>query len=809
MMRALLAILIVSITSVSGFGQTNTTNPFVPPVNIPGTAAQLPGVKGVAVDAAGNVFFVSGGYSGYSVLRWDPSTGMLTSVAGNGTPGFSGDNGPATSAQLDGAINVALDGAGNLYIADSNNARVRKVSNGVITTVAGGGSSYRADCDNCPATSAYLGNLTGVVAGPAGDLYIFTEGLVRKVSNGVITRFLSYATLYPNAAVYTSGAAVVDSAGNLYVADFDFHRIHKVSNGVITTVAGTGTPGFSGDNGPATSAQLAGPRGIAVDAVGNLYIADTGNQRIRKVSNGVITTVAGGGSASGGLGDNGSVTSALLNYPFGVGVDSAGDLYIEDTLDKRIRKVSNGVITTVAGGGSTPVLLARSAGVFAPTGNMTVPRGGHTSTLLPNGRVLIAGGFDAAARATTSTAELYDSVAGAFGATGRMTRALTETTATLLPDGRVLIVGVLDENNGYFDNLAAAELYDPSAGTFTAAGSMLNITRPVTATLLNNGKVLITGSSGRSPDGFYVAELYDSVAGKFTPAGNMSWRHFFPRATQLPSGKVLIAEGSCNNSSGFEFYDPAAGAFSATAGIVSCISVGPTETLLANGEVLIGGGSYDPSAGTFTAGANVVQWNNTATLLPDGTVLVTGGEPCSAYDIFCGDDVTVADAYLRDPSTRSFGSAGAMSTLRIGHQATLLPDGTVLISGGAGSSAEIYTPPVLVPAPVLFSVSGDGRGQGAIWHADTGQIAAPDHPVTAGDVLSMYSTSLIEGGVIPPRVGIGDKLAEILYFGDAPGYPGYNQVNLRVPNGVAPGDAVPVRLTYLSRPSNEVTIGVR
>ena len=122
----------------------------------------------------------------------------------------------------------------------------------------------------------------------------------------------------------------MDSAGNLYIADTDNNRIRKVSNGVITTVAGNGTQGFSGDNGPATSAQLNGPDGVAVDSAGNLYIADTDNNRIRKVSNGVITTVAGNGT-SGFSGDNGPATSAQLDDPYGVAVDSAGNLYIADT----------------------------------------------------------------------------------------------------------------------------------------------------------------------------------------------------------------------------------------------------------------------------------------------------------------------------------------------------------------------------------------------------------------------------------------------------------------------------------------------
>jgi uncharacterized protein (TIGR03437 family) len=153
-----------------------------------------------------------------------------------------------------------------------------------------------------------------------------------------------------------------------------------------------------------------------------------------------------------------------------------------------------------------------------------------------------------------------------------------------------------------------------------------------------------------------------------------------------------------------------------------------------------------------------------------------------------------------------------MTTDRSFQTATLLLNGKVQIAGGAGhgglSSAELYTPAMLVPAPVLFSLSGDGNGQGTIWNSQTGQIPSAANPAGAGDVLSLYTTSLFEGGVIPPQVAIGGKLAEILYFGDAPGYPGYFQVNFVVPSSVAPGSAVPVRLTYIGRPSNAVTIGV-
>lgn len=318
----------------------------------PATSATLSWPEGLAVDAVGNLYIADSGW--ISVVRKVATDGTISTVAGNASNTFGGDGGLATSASLYSPVGIAVDATGNLYIADSGNRRIRKVAtNGVISTVAGNGTTGHGG-DGGPATSAPVGNPTGVAIDAVGNLY-FTDNFnnfLRKITTGgTISTLAGDGESALNAAITPFGVAV-DAMGNLYIADSHYQRILKVAkNGLSSTIAGNGTLGYSGDGGPALSAQLGDPSGMAFDARGNLFIADSGNGRVRKVAlDGTISTVAGGGIPCAGSGDGGPATSAAFCYPAAVALDSLGNLYVADSSDNVVRKVAtNGIISRFAG----------------------------------------------------------------------------------------------------------------------------------------------------------------------------------------------------------------------------------------------------------------------------------------------------------------------------------------------------------------------------------------------------------------------------------------------------------------------------
>ncbi len=372
-----------------------TTLVNLPNERIPGIPNGVPTQPdGVAVDSAGNLFIAVRRPS--RVWKFDTS-GALTTFAGNGTFGFSGDGGPAASAQLFSPQDIGVDSGGNVYIADAGNSRIRKVdTSGVITTVAGNGTADYSG-DGGPATQAAL-RPASVGVDSAGNLYIADEGnlRVRKVNPaGIITTVAGTGNLRsgpdggPPATSVEIGLVeglATAADGSVFLTDVSVSTIRKVApSGTVTTVVGNGTFGFSGDGGPATSAQLGFPRGVAFNRGGNLYIADTENNRVRKVNaSGIITTVAGNGESGYG-GDGGPARSAQLNRPRAVRFDRDGNLYIADTDNSVVRKVNKqGIITTIAGIGRLPAntgdggpakkarLNSPTALVFDPTGNLYI-----------------------------------------------------------------------------------------------------------------------------------------------------------------------------------------------------------------------------------------------------------------------------------------------------------------------------------------------------------------------------------------------------------------------------------------------------
>jgi uncharacterized protein (TIGR03437 family) len=491
------------VTTVAGGGW----RPF--PSQILAAYAPLGSPRDPAVDSMGNLY-VADSYNNV-VVKITPG-GTLTLVAGNGNPGFAGDGGPATSASLNTPQGLAVDSAGNLYIADYNNHRIRKVSGGTITTVAGNGIAGFSG-DGGAATSASFNHPLGVGVDTAGNIYVADQfnARIREISGGKITTVAGGGSVLGDGGLATLGSlnnpydVVADNNGNLYIADYGDNRIRKVFAGIMTTVAGTGIGGFSGDGGAATQAQLSGPSGVAVDSAGNLYIADYGYNHVRKVSNGFISTVAGSG-ASGYAGDGGSAVSASLDGPVGVAVDASGRIFISDFYNERIRLVTNGIITTFAGaGGGTyfgdggPAvgagMLITTGVAVDSTGNIFIAdRGNNLIRKVSKGTITTVAGSGAA---------------GFSGDGGAATSAKINTPTSVAVDGAGNIYFT-----DYLNNRVRMVAPNSAITTFAGSGSsgFFGDGGPAYAASLSFPQGIAVDSAGN----VYIADTYNNRIRKVT-----------------------------------------------------------------------------------------------------------------------------------------------------------------------------------------------------------------------------------------------------------------------------------------------------
>ena len=766
----------------------------------PANLAQLNSPFGVAVDGAGNVYIAD---SNNNCIRKVSTTGTIAIVAGSTSAGFLGDGGPARNAWFSHPEGVAVDAAGNLYIADTYNNRIRKVTtDGNVATVAGSGDEIFGG-DNNPATSAGLGLPPDVMVDRFGNLYIadFGGSRIRLVTNGIISTIAGSSSGAPpidgQAAINLrfSGptGVAVDSSGTFYFAEGSIGsgtglakpvgRVWRVTtDGILTTLAGTGDLNFSGDGGPAAVAQLNTPTAVALDLQSNLYIADSENHRIRKIDpSGNISTYVGTG-VPGFAVDFGPPAGAQLNTPQGVGVDSGGNVFIVDTLNSRVRQLSpGGNIFTYAGNGNSSYFgdggPAYRAAINHPIGDAVDGAG----------NVYIADTLDNAVRKVNNGT--ITTLAG-FGTPGFSGDGGQATAAKLQSPSAVAVDAAGDVFVADTDNHRVRKI-DPLGVITTVAG---------------NGETTFGGDGGQaaaaslsSPHGvavdgggnLYIADTGHNRIRKVTPDGIIS---------------TIAGNGTCcysgdGGSAGTAQLNAPWGLWVDARGTIYIADSG-------NNAIRI----LQPVAAGQQIGAVTNAATNLSGAVAPGELVVIYGSGLgpSSTTLFALNDGQVA-AQLAGTRVLFNGIAAPV----IYTSATQV--GAVVPYGVSGNSARVTvqyqglsTAPVSVPvtatAPGVFTFDRTGRGAAAVINQDgsTNSSASPAH---GGSVITFFATGEgqtspagVDGqvtGSVPPRpvapvsVTIGGVPATVQFAGETPlEVAGVMQVNVIVPfnlpNGPAP-----------------------
>lgn len=798
----------------------------------PATSGLLRIPMGVAVDSSGNVYIAD---TGDNSIRKVTTDGIINTIVGDSFPGFLGDGGNAQSAELHTPSDICLDSMGNLYIADSANAVIRQVTPaGVIATFAGTTAIGFAGDGDLALKAALLAPLS-VAVDATGNLYIVENGdsRIRKVDTKLNINtiagnghdaFAGDGSAATSAELnYPTGVAL-DSSGNIYIADFLNLRIRKVtSSGSISTVAGNGVLSFSGDGGQALNAQMNAPQGVAADSAGNVYVSDTGNNVVRKVAkNGVISTIAGNGAAGNG-GDGGAGPSAQLNSPLGLAVDLSGNLYIADSQNAKVRKVSStGVISTVAGNG-TPGFAGDGA---AATGaQLNTPLGVAVDA---GGNLYIADFSNNRIRKVSTSGTIVtvagNGNSGYSGDGGPATNAQLSTPTGVALDGRGNLY-IADAGNNVIRMVTSSGTISTIAGNGTAGYSgdggpavKAPLANPGAIAVDSAGNVLIADGSTVIRQIVYPTGIILTVGGNGTRGYSgdgglaLSAQVNGPSAVALdPTGNLYLADTNNNAVRVLRF----AGSGISVSAVVNGAS--NVSGVLSPGElVVIYGSGMGPATLTqFQLGANGLVPTTLA-----GTSVVINGSLAPILYTSATQVAAMVPFEVLNPVGNGFSCPGASIT----------SDACVVYQGQVSPLIGIGLGPT---SPGIFTANSSGTGPAAALNVQKGVTSVNDagHPANAGDVVTLYITGAGQtnpagvngkpGGdgsagnpfsipIALVGVTIGGKSATVQFAGGAPGVvAGIMQVNVVVPAGL-PAGAVPVVVIAGTGPSAQsgVTIFV-
>ncbi len=728
--------------------------------------------QGVAIDAEGNLYIADAG--DHRVRKVLPS-GEIQAFAGTGTAGFSGDGGPAAAAQLDRPYGIALDAAGNLYIADLGNARIRMVTaGGVMQTLAGGGAlNAAAGGTGVAASQVGLNSPRNVTAGQGGAVYFSDFGgqRVYEVKRGLVTVFAGTGTagetgdggVAAQAELNYPAGVAADGLGNVYIADSGSGAIREVSGGTIRTVATVPTPvgmavdafgnpyvagaGILGSPLSGGASKMTG-NDLAIDAEGNIVFSSSHVvQKLTPLSD--LTLVAGSG-LSLFYGDNGAATAARMNNPWAVAVDGAGNLFIADAGNNRIRKVTaDGTITTAAGDGDTSVLSSPLGVAVDGNGTLYIADSGNNQVeaLSADGAFSILVG-----QLKNPSAVAVDGAGDVFVAdrgNGRILEVSADGAVTVAATVADPVAVAVDAAGNLYvsDNSQNALLEIGAQGTATTLWKGKDAPRGVVVDA--QGNVYVSDSGGNRVRTIAAGGAAAAIAG--TGVAGFSGDGAAAGAAQLhgPAGLALDAFGDL---------------FVADAGNNRVRKLTPTQS------------------GVITPPADTAPPLTIANAASNQQGAIASGEIVSIYG--SGFDPSTAEVSFNGTAARVFYiGAGQINALAPDGLAAGTTANLTVTSGGAAVGSLTVT--VASATPGIFTVGA--TGQAAATNQD-GTANSDLYPAQVGSIVTLFATGQGESANAAANLSIGGAAAAMLYAGPAPGFAGLMQINARVPLGIAPGD---------------------